>query len=245
MRLDDLCAGIVADVDGCLGCAVVDLTTGLSLASKVVPGVALNHAAMEVMAAASVDYFRGRNVWQLQLAMSSGPPETSAALGFVREIQTTTEDTYHFMSVVPGREDVLFILITDKTANLGLGWIAMRDALGRLHEVYEAARGPQASAQAEAAVPAGLPRLTPHTTDMNPSFGADRPDDAGSTPVFLDNPAGVENDPAKGPHPVRGYRELRVGLEEPQARTGDPEAGHEMFSTRWRGGHGVRGRSPR
>lgn len=237
MKLDDLCAGIVADVDGCLGCAVVDLTTGLPLASKIVSGAVLNDAAMEVMAAASVDYFRGRNVWQLQLAMSNGPPEASTALGFVHEIQTTTEDTYHFMSIVPDRDDVLLILITDKTANLGLGWIAMRQARERLRDLYETAH-PQ-SAQAEA----GQPRPAPHhTTDMNPGFGAERAD----RPVFLDNPAGIENTPPRGPHAApAGYQELRVGLNNPQAQPGDPGAGQELFSSRWRGGHSARGRSPR
>ena len=238
MKLDDLCAGIVADVDGCLGCAVVDLTTGLPLASKIVPGAVLNDVAMEVMAAASVDYFRGRNVWQLQLAMSSGPPETSAALGFVREIQTTTEDTYHFMSIVPDRDDVLLILITDKTANLGLGWIAMRQARERLRDIYETAHPQPRAPQAEAAADQSQP--PPHTTDMNPGFGAER----SGGPVFLDNPAGIESDPSSGPHAVRGYRELRVGLNDPQAQSGDPAAGQEIFSSRWRGGHGTRGRSP-
>lgn len=232
MKLDDLCAGIVADVDGCLGCAVVDLTTGLPLASKIVPGAVLNDVAMEVMAAASVDYFRGRNVWQLQLAISSGPPEASSAPGFVHEIQTTTEDTYHFMSIVPNRDDVLLILITDKTANLGLGWIAMRQARERLSDLYETEH-PQPEADPS--------RPAPHTNDMNPSFGAERADG----PVFLGNPAGIESNPPRGSHAAHDYRELRVGLNDPQTPPGDPAAGQEMFSSRWRGGHSTRGRSPR
>ena len=130
MKLDDVCDEIVADVSGCLGCAVVDLDTGLALAMRVVPGTLLSDAAMEVMAAASVDYFRGRTIWQLELAMSGH--QGAAPGGYVREIQTSTEDTYHFMSVVPGRESTLLILITDRTANLGLGWISMRQALARL-----------------------------------------------------------------------------------------------------------------
>ena len=42
----------------------------------------------------------------------------------------TTAGTYHFMSVIPGKEDALVVLITTKRANLGMGWSALRRALG-------------------------------------------------------------------------------------------------------------------
>ena len=128
MNLQELCEEAIADVDGCLGCALVDLDTGLPLASKVVAGSLLQQGAMELLAAASVDYFRGHMVWQLELAMSAG----ESAGRFVHDIQTTTEDTYNFMSIVPGRESTLLLLVLDKAANLGLGWISMRQVLARL-----------------------------------------------------------------------------------------------------------------
>lgn len=128
MNLQELCEEAIADVDGCLGCALVDLDTGLPLASKVVAGSLLQQGAMELLAAASVDYFRGHMVWQLELAMSAG----ESAGRFVQDIQTTTEDTYNFMSIVPGRESTLLLLVLDKAANLGLGWISMRQVLARL-----------------------------------------------------------------------------------------------------------------
>ena len=217
MRLRDLCDGIVADVDGCLGCAVVDLTTGLPLAMQVVPGTLLNPSAMEVMSAASVDYFRGRTVWQLQTAMSGGTPEADAPNDFVREIQTTTEDTYHFMSVVPGREDTLLILITDKTANLGLGWIAMRQALARIRDV-DAGDLP--------ATPASAPSAWEQATPAPPS--ALPPQQGAAAPVYVppagDGPGGAYS-PPQGPAPAPGQ----------QAES------QELFRSRWRGGHGIRG----
>ena len=212
MRLRDLCDGIVADVDGCLGCAVVDLTTGLPLGMQVVPGTLLSPAAMEVMSAASVDYFRGRTVWQLQVAMSGETPEADAPNDFVREIQTTTEDTYHFMSVVPGREDTLLILITDKTANLGLGWIAMRQALARMGEV-DAGDLPATPAPA----PSAWEQAPPPRSSLPPQPGA-------ATPVYV---------PPAGDGPDGGY---------PQQQPAQQQAESEgLFRTRWRGGHGVRG----
>lgn len=219
MKLRDLCDGIVADVDGCLGCAVVDLTTGLPLAMQVVPGTLLSPAAMEVMSAASVDYFRGRTVWQLQLAMSGGAAEADPTAGFVREIQTTTEDTYHFLSVVPGREDTLLILITDKTANLGLGWIAMRQALARIREVdagdLPATRVPAPAPGAWEPAPSPPP---PHT--MLP------PQQSAAVPVYMS-----PSDDALG---------TRYSPPQPPAQQQQGES-QEMFRTRWRGGHGVRG----
>ena len=130
MNLQDICEETVADVDGCLGCAVVDLETGLPLAINVAAGSLVGQDAMELLAAASTEYFRGRMVWQLQLTISGGEP----AGGFVHEIQTTTEDTYNFMSVVPGRDSTVLVLILDKTANLGLGRMSMRQVLRRLSE---------------------------------------------------------------------------------------------------------------
>lgn len=131
MTLQELCEGIVDDVDGALACALVDLGTGLPLASRIAPGGLLNPASMEAISAAGADYFRGRAMRRLEREMSTGGESQS---GFVEEIQTTTEDTYHFMSVVPGRQNTLMILITDKSANLGLGWISMREALARVRD---------------------------------------------------------------------------------------------------------------
>lgn len=130
MNLQDICEETVADVEGCLGCAVVDLETGLPLAINVAAGSLLGDEAMELLAAACTEYFRGRMVWQLQLTLSGGEP----AVSFVHEIQTTTEDTYNFMSVVPGRENAVLVLILDKAANLGLGRMSMRQVLRRLSE---------------------------------------------------------------------------------------------------------------
>ena len=229
MKLRDLCDGIVADVDGCLGCAVVDLSTGLPLAMQVVPGTLLNPAAMEVMSAASVDYFRGRTVWQLELAMSNDAAGMDSTAGFVREIQTTTEDTYHFMSVVPGRKDTLLILITDKTANLGLGWIAMRQALARIAEVDAGDLPVVPPAPAE---PAAETWARPAPAAPDPR-AAPPPQQATNAPVYV-HPAGDgQVAPLGGDHPPA-----------PQGAAGVPpqqDDDQELFRTRWRGGHGLRG----
>ncbi len=126
-----MCDDLLREVEGAKGCALIDLGTGLPLAASTAPdapGAAGEMDVMEVLAAVGTDFFRGRVNRTLRSAM--GDPELPEA--FVREIQTTTEDSHHFMCVVPGKEQTVLMLITDRNANLGLGWVAMRTALERV-----------------------------------------------------------------------------------------------------------------
>lgn len=128
VRLQDVCENIIDDVDGALGCALVDIATGLPLALDVKPKSLLSGSAMELISAAGVAYFREN------LAIQSQPDangdDIPLASDYVEEIQATTADTYNFMSLVPGDDWELLILIADRNvSNLGLGWMAMRQAL--------------------------------------------------------------------------------------------------------------------
>ena len=131
VRLQDVCEEIVDEVDGALGCALVDLDTGLPLALDVKPASLLSATAMELISAAGVTYFRGdASAPSGRDASDDGP---GRAGDYTQKIQATTEDTYHFMSLVPGEEQELLILITDRrSTNLGLGWMSMRHALDRV-----------------------------------------------------------------------------------------------------------------
>ena len=124
--LQDLCQNIVARVDGALGCALVDLETGLPLTLEIKPGAPLNASSMELLSALGVSYF-DRNP---SMDLDDGSSEVDDV---VQEIQTTTEDAYYFMARVPEQPHELLILITDpKTTNLGLGWMSMRQALEQI-----------------------------------------------------------------------------------------------------------------
>ena len=215
MQLQELCEQTVADVDGCLGCSVVDLETGLPLGIKVAPRSIVGQEAMELMSAAGADYFRGRMVWQLELAMTG----SQSASSFVQEIQTTTEHTSIFMSVVPGREDTLLVLITDKAANLGLGRIAMRQALARIAGDGESGARPAAGevqarplGQRSAAAQAGSNVIMPGAFGR----GERPPADAGRSVSYRD-----DFDPAR----------------QDEARLGEAA---DRAARRWRGGHGRR-----
>lgn len=173
MRLQTLCDEMVGDVQGATGCALVDLGTGLPIAVSVTNGTsgqdaadtrghgAPDHgpAALEALAAAGTDFFRGVVNRDLRDAMRDPAlPES-----FVQEVQTATADSYHFMSVVPGKEQTVLMLVTDRNVNLGLGWAAMRTMLDR---VCAAASNPRAARIA--AMAAGGPR---HQAGMPPVRG--------------------------------------------------------------------------
>ena len=123
--LQHVCRDILTRADGALGCALVDLDTGLPLTTEVRPGAPLNATSMELLSAMGVSYFDNGSIRDFD--------DDTPDLDDVHEIQTATEDAYYFMARVPGNLHELFILVTDpKTTNLGLGWMAMRQALARV-----------------------------------------------------------------------------------------------------------------
>ena len=128
-QLQDICEAIVD-----LGCSLVDLATGLPMALEVKPSSMLNTPAMEMVSAAGATYFRERlsSPWVAAQQDASHPPES------VQEIQTTTKETYHFMSLLSfGEASELFVLVTErKSTNLGLGWISVRHALRLLEDAF-------------------------------------------------------------------------------------------------------------
>jgi predicted regulator of Ras-like GTPase activity (Roadblock/LC7/MglB family) len=128
-KLDSLLQDVVKDVDGALGCAVVDLESGLLL------GVAHNvpyftSSYLEAVAAAAVDMIRGKNVRAVEALLSNqrGKPVEQT----IKEVQMTTENTLHFMAVLPDKPNALVVLITNKKTNLGMGWAAVRKSMANI-----------------------------------------------------------------------------------------------------------------
>jgi predicted regulator of Ras-like GTPase activity (Roadblock/LC7/MglB family) len=128
-KLDEIIQQIVRDVDGALGCAVVDLSSGLLLSvSHNVPYFTQSY--LEAVAAAAVDMMRGKNVLAVESLLSS--QRGRKVENSIKEVQMTTDGTYHFMAVVPERPNSMVVLITSRKTNLGMGWSAVRASLPRL-----------------------------------------------------------------------------------------------------------------
>ncbi len=128
-KLDDITRDVLNSVDGALGCAVVDLSSGLLLSvAHNVPYFTQTY--VEAVAAAAVDLLRGKNVQTVEglLSAQRGTPVEKT----IQEIQMTTISTYHFMSTIKDKPDALVVLITGKKANLGMGWTALRTSLPKI-----------------------------------------------------------------------------------------------------------------
>lgn len=125
MSLNDSLKQLVDDVDGGLACAAVDLNSGLMLgAYHNVPYFTQSY--VDAVAAAAVDMFRGKTISTVEklLAAQRGTEVSKS----IKEVQMTTDGTYHFMTIVEGKPDALLVLITNRSANLGMGWTSVRRA---------------------------------------------------------------------------------------------------------------------
>lgn len=143
-ELENLCQEIVDGTTAIVGCVLVDLQTGLPLAMDTKPSRILNSQAMELISVAAANWFEGKEAGQTH-------PGAAVAEDPIQEAQVTTEDAYFYMSVVPGSEWQLLILVIDPTStNLGLGWMWLRLALERLQVDDEA----EPAVEADASQPA-------------------------------------------------------------------------------------------
>ncbi len=122
-NLNDILQTVISNVDGALGCAVVDLESGLLLAAAHhIPYFTTSY--LEAVAAAAVDMIRGKNVRAIEALFSNQYGRVVEKT--IQEIQMATDNTYHFMAVVPEKPNALIVLITSKKTNLGMGWSAVR-----------------------------------------------------------------------------------------------------------------------
>lgn len=127
--INAICQNIMKDVSESLGVAVVDLSSGLLIAvAHNVPYFTQSY--LDAVAAAAVDMFRGKTIGTVEKLLSS--QRGKEVKGSIKEVQMTTDGTYHFMSIIPSKPDTLVVLITTRKANLGMGWSALRSSLPEL-----------------------------------------------------------------------------------------------------------------
>ncbi|MDD3761884.1 MAG: hypothetical protein PHP86_01150 [Nevskiales bacterium] len=128
-NLNEICDSVLRDVNDSLAMAVVDLSSGLLLSvSHNVPYFTQSY--LDAVAAAAVDMFRGKTVTTVEKLLSS--QRGKEVVNSIKEVQMSTEATFHFMSIVPDKPNALAVLITTKRANLGMGWAALRGVLPQI-----------------------------------------------------------------------------------------------------------------
>ena len=174
-EVQEVCEDVIAAAEGSLACAVVDLATGTTVAAAYGPDTELNANRIDLVSVAATDMFRGRLIRQFHRAWSSG---NSVPEHFVREVQMATANSYQFISVVPARNDTLFVLITDRNVSLGLGWMSVHQALEQLEKVA----GPVRAGASGASARHDSTRAKP-PADASPTLQRPRPPAPDTPPV--------------------------------------------------------------
>jgi len=117
---------LVTETEGGLAAAVVDLESALLIAAyHNVPYFTQSY--IDAVGVAAVDMFRGKTITAVETMMAAQRGEELKY--HVKEIQMTTDGTFHFMAVIPDKPNYLLIFVTRTTTSLGAGWMATRNAL--------------------------------------------------------------------------------------------------------------------
>jgi DNA-binding response OmpR family regulator len=125
-KIDDACKDVVASVDGAVACGVVDLDTGMLLGIH--NEAAYTTTLNEVVAAATMDIFRGPNVGRIEQMVREHRGVVENGEHYFEEILITSKHNYHFARTLKGGKAVL-MLVTKKDANIGLGWSQLKRAI--------------------------------------------------------------------------------------------------------------------
>ena len=124
MDVQTACENVVEQLEGSLGCMVIE--PGGRIVAAACPQNGFERGALDLIALAVSDLFWGKLIRQFYAAWSSGGQDVES---FVREVQLATISSYQFASALPGPEPRLMVLITDRTVSLGLGWMSVRQGL--------------------------------------------------------------------------------------------------------------------
>ncbi|HBL29631.1 MAG TPA: hypothetical protein DD490_22585 [Acidobacteria bacterium] len=125
-KIDDACKEVVNQVDGAVACGVVDLDTGMLLGIH--NASQYTQTMNEVVAAATMDMFRGPNIGRIEKMVRShrGVPENSEH--YFQELHVTSTHNFHFAKTIRGGKAVM-MLVTKKTTNIGMGWAQLKAAI--------------------------------------------------------------------------------------------------------------------
>ena len=125
MEAHDICDSLAHETEGVRACVVLDLDTGFTLLSsrRAVVDAAEIRRVVRIACLVCQNKLLGR------YAATLSPPRS--AEGLIREAHVSMADAQVFMACLPNLPNALLICETDKTMNIGFGWIAVHRALER------------------------------------------------------------------------------------------------------------------
>ena len=150
MGLQNVCDSLVEETDGLLACIVLDLDTGLTLATSCREGV-------DAEAASTVTRRLGGLFRSKSLTLSN----LKHAEGLVREAQVTSRNTYHFMATLPGWSGALLVFVTERVVSIGLGWMAVHQAFDRVLQARPGTAATESAPETRTTAPAAPEARTP------------------------------------------------------------------------------------
>lgn len=129
MNLNQICQEVYNAVSGTIAVGIADLDSGMVIAvHHNVPHFDQDY--IDAVSASAVEMFRGSTINRVEDELSKRRGQ--AVRHSIQEMQMTTPGTQHFMAIVPGHENLLLVLVTSKKVNLGMGWMVVREALGKI-----------------------------------------------------------------------------------------------------------------
>lgn len=122
------CLAVMAKMPDAVGCGVVNLSTGAMLTfHHRLPELPPHEIAL--IAGAVVDMFCGGRTRRMEGHVDQLLSER--VLGYADEVFRSTPSAYYFLKSVR-KYDLVGILIAPRSINQGLGWLALRNAVGQL-----------------------------------------------------------------------------------------------------------------
>ena len=129
-NLNQICQGVVNDVQDALACGVVDLNTGMMMGvHHVVPYFTQSY--LDAVAAAAVEMMKGRTIRRVEQLLSK--QRGTEVKDVFEEIFMSSKNVYHFMALIRPKQS-LVVLVTKKTTSQGMGWASLRAALDDIAE---------------------------------------------------------------------------------------------------------------
>lgn len=125
-KIDDACQEVVTKVEGAVACGVVDVDTGMILGIH--NSAQYSQTLNEVVAAATVDLFRGSNVARVEQMVRAHRGESENGESYFEEVHVTSRHNFHFAKALKAGKAVI-VLVTRRSTNIGMGWAQLKAVL--------------------------------------------------------------------------------------------------------------------